>query len=52
MARTMRKVMRNAIVMWKGNHAHHDKEVEGAADRLEAILLDDEVPGTNWQISL
>ena len=49
MARTMRKAMRNAIILWKGNNASVDQELEGAANRLEAILLDDEVPGVNWQ---
>ena len=43
--------MRNAIILWKGNNASVDKELEGAANRLEAILLDDDVPGMNWQPS-
>ena len=51
MARTMRKAMRNAIVLWKGNNASVDLELEGAANRLEAILLDDDVPGVTWQPS-
>ena len=51
MARTMRKTMRNAILLWKGNSASVDQVLEGAADRLEAILLDDEVPGINWHPS-
>ena len=53
MARNMRKAMRNAIVLWKGNHAVAvvDSELEGAADRLEAVLVDDAVPGIEWQPS-
>ena len=51
MARAMRKSMRNAIVLLKGNYATVDQEFDRAEDRLEAILLDDEVPDVNWQPS-
>jgi hypothetical protein len=49
MARSMRKAMRNAIVLWKGNSASVNQELEGAADRLESVLLDDDVPDINWK---
>ena len=51
MARNMRNVMRNAIVLWKGNHGTLDSELEGAADRLEAVLVDDPAPDNKWQPS-
>ena len=48
LARNMRRTMRNAIVFWKGNQSFDDTELEGAADRLEALLVDDVIPGNSW----
>ena len=50
LARNMRRTMHNAIVFWKGNQSLGDTKLEGAADRLEALLVDDVIPGNSWQM--